>query len=283
MRWGCLGIMEYKGVVLITGASSGIGECLADTLANEGYRVVATMRKPIHNTDSQSKIIKRLDVNQPASINQCIEEVIRTYGRIDILINNAGYAEGSYVEEANIESWQAQLETNLFGSIRVTQAVLPFMRKQKSGTIIFLGSISGRYAFPGFAPYATSKFALEALAESLRHEVKPFNIHSVIVELGAIKTAIWNKGLAAQVKQQQPQIQSPYREEQAKLRHFVQKSAEHAESPERVAQLILKIIRKKRPKLRYALGLRLKLLFLAKTILPWAWIEKMIARSLHKG
>lgn len=272
--------IHTKPVILITGASSGIGECLATSLADEGYLVVATMRQLKHIKTIDNLVVKTLDVQHVQQIEQCVAEVIQEYGRIDVLINNAGYAAGEFVEEADLDAWQEQMDTNLFGSIRVTQAVLPHMRRARSGKILFVGSISGRYAFPGFAPYASTKFALEALAESLRHEVKPYNIYSVIIELGAIKTAIWEKGLEQAKDKERPN--SPYAEAAKGLQRYVNSSAKQAESPLKVAALVHKIIQKERPGLRYALGFKLKLLLLAKFLLPWRWLEVIIAKSLKE-
>ncbi|WWM62973.1 SDR family oxidoreductase [Paenibacillus tundrae] len=273
-------------VVLITGTSSGFGMLTAISLAKRGYLVVATMRDLSRKEalvrlaaeagiSDQIRYI-RLDVTDPHSIMEGIEEILRHDHRIDMLVNNAGFAVGGFIEEVPMADWRRQMETNLFGLIEVTRAVLPVMRKQQSGLIINLSSVSGLSGFPGYAPYATSKFAVEGFTESLRHEMAPFGIKAVLIEPGAYRTPIWNKGLG-EIRQRE---QSPYNKQLDAVLRYSRRTGETAPDPQEVADLIVRIGQMRSPRLRYALGKGSRLLIIGKALLPWKWFEWIIARGL---
>ena len=273
-------------VALITGTSSGFGMLTAISLAKRGYLVVATMRdlsrkEAIMRLAAEAGITDqlryiRLDVTDPDSVTDAMDEILRQYGRIDMLVNNAGFAVGGFIEEVPMADWRRQIETNLFGLIEVTRAVLPVMRKQRSGFIINISSVSGLSGFPGYAPYATSKFAVEGFTESLRHEMSPFGIKAVLVEPGAYRTPIWNKGIG-EIRQQE---QSPYSKQLKAVLRYSRRTGETAPDPQEVADLIARIGRMRSPRLRYALGKGSRLLIIGKALLPWKWFEWIIARGL---
>ncbi|MEW4371334.1 SDR family oxidoreductase [Paenibacillus kandeliae] len=282
--------IDGKQIVLITGSSSGFGLLTAITLARQGWQVIATMRdvsrrdeldRQAEEAGVQGNIhCLRLDVTEPESIGEVLSIVMKQYGRLDVLINNAGYAVGGFIEHVPMDVWRAQLETNVFGLIAVTREVLPIMRKQRSGQIINISSISGIAAFPGYAPYATSKFAIEGFSESLRHEMAAFGVHVVLVEPGAYQTAIWSKGLD-DIHTGATGEPSPYERQLDKILDYSRHSAEHAPHPQQVADVIARIVRKRRPRLRYPIGRGSGLLVWARRLLPAGLLEYIIQRVLR--
>ncbi|PAD31748.1 SDR family oxidoreductase [Paenibacillus sp. 7523-1] len=277
---------ETAPVALITGTSSGFGMLTAITLAKQGYRVAATMRDLSRNEQlvqlaEQAGIADRLhymclDVTDSDSVQAAVAAVLQMYGRIDMLVNNAGFAIGGFIEEVTMDDWRRQMETNLFGLIAVTRAVLPVMREQKRGLIINLSSVSGLSGFPGYAPYAASKFAVEGFTESLRHEMASFGVRVVLVEPGAYRTPIWNKGLGEIHRDDN----SPYKEKLDAVLRYSAHAGQTAPDPQEVADLIARIARMRAPRLRYALGKGSRVLIVGKTLLPWKWLEWIIARAL---
>lgn len=274
-------------VALITGTSSGFGLLTALELAKQGYKVIATMRdlrrkSELEKQAEQAGLLQQihfmtLDVTDSDSISTVIASVSDTYGGIDILVNNAGFAVGGFIEEISMEEWHRQMDTNFFGLVAVTKAVLPVMRVQESGTIINVSSISGLSGFPGFAPYASSKFAVEGFSESLRHEMSPYGIRVVLIEPGSFRTPIWGKGM----EQLQSHDDSPYKERLNAVLRYSKHTAETAPDPVLVAKLIGRITQMKSPRLRYAIGKGTQILILGKTLLPWKWLERIIAKELR--
>ncbi|WP_433583360.1 SDR family oxidoreductase [Paenibacillus amylolyticus] len=273
-------------VALITGTSSGFGMLTAITLAKQGYRVVATMRdlsrrEELVKLAEQAGVAERmqyvqLDVTDAESVDKAVGTALLNNGRIDILVNNAGFAVGGFIEEVSMEEWRRQMDTNLFGLIAVTRAVLPVMREQKQGLIVNLSSVSGLSGFPGYAPYAASKFAVEGFTESLRHEMSSFGVRVVLVEPGAYRTPIWNKGLGEIHRSED----SPYKHKLDAVLRYSQHASETAPDPQEVADLIGRIARMRAPRLRYALGKGSRVLIIGKAVLPWKWLEWIIARGL---
>ncbi len=182
--------------VLITGTSKGIGFETALSFARAGYKVFATMRNLEAATtlkqhiadESLPIVIYKMDVDSDESVKHCIETIIKEHGTIDVLVNNAGIERHGSVEELPMADFKAIMETNYFGAIRCIQAVLPQMRENKNGCIINVGSVSGKIACTPLSAYSASKFALEALTESLAQEVKPFNIRVSLIQAGIIDT-----------------------------------------------------------------------------------------------
>src|SRR4051812_28172707 len=193
-------------VILITGSSSGFGYDAAVRLARRGHRVLATMRAPRGRNDAAREALEAiaaadriqievldLDVTDEASVQAAVDAAAHRAGRIDVVVNNAGYAGLGITEAYTTEQFQQMLDVNVFGVVRVNRAVLPVMRRQRSGLLVHISSGAGRIALATMAPYCASKFALEAIADAYRYELVPFGIDSVLVEPGIYKTAIFDK------------------------------------------------------------------------------------------
>ncbi len=272
-------------VAFVTGTSSGFGLLTSVALAKEGYRVIASMRNlekrsRLENAANKAGVAERmeiveLDVTDFPKIDLVITEVLSRYGKIDLLINNAGFAQGGAIEELSIEDWKRQFETNFFGVVAVTKAVLPSMRERRSGTIVNISSISGQFGLPGIAPYASSKFAVEGFSEALRLEMLPFGIKVIMVEPGVFKTDIWEKGLEAA----KSDADSPYAELERKMLKIVNKMVEVGGDPAEVVTTILNAIKSPYPDLHYPVGKGVKTQMRLKKLLPWKWIEKNMARQ----
>ncbi|EID44470.1 oxidoreductase [Parageobacillus thermoglucosidasius] len=276
-------------IAFVTGASSGFGLLTSVALAGEGYRVLASMRNLINKGRLEAAAkeagvadrieIVQLDVTDFSAAETVIQDVIRRYGQIDLLVNNAGYAAGSFTEEVAIEEWQRQFETNFFGLVAVTKAVLPSMRERRSGKIVNISSISGRIGFPSMGPYVASKFAVEGFSESLRLEMLPYGVHVVLIEPGSYKTDIWSKGLGAVTIHPN----SPYVKEMKAILKYVNKIADAAPAPDEVIRQIVQVAKSPSPKLRYPVGKGVKLGIILKNILPWKWWERIVTKRLWKG
>jgi len=197
-------MVNSKQVVLITGSSTGFGRLFADTLAHEGHIVFATMRDPggrnaknaaeirtLAEKDSLPIYVLELDVTDDASVERAVDAAIAKAGRIDAAINNAGYAVSGLAEAITTEQAQRLMDTNFLGAVRVNRAVLPHMRRQRSGVLIHISSGAGRITAPSMGFYCASKFALEALAESYSYELASQGIESVIVEPGPYETSVF--------------------------------------------------------------------------------------------
>ncbi|EEK73045.1 Uncharacterized oxidoreductase yusZ [Bacillus mycoides] len=278
-----------KKIAIITGASSGFGLLTALELAKKDYFVIATMRnleKQIDLISQATKLdlqqnikVQQLDVTDQGSIHN-FQLFLNEINRIDILINNAGYANGGFIEEIPVEDYRKQFETNLFGAISITQLVLPYMRKQKSGKIINISSISGKVGFPGLSPYVSSKYALEGWSESLRLEVKPFGIDVALLEPGSYNTNIWEVG--KQLAENQSDTTSPYKEYMDKIQKHINNGNDTLGNPMDVANKIVEIAEARRTTLRYPIGKGVKFMIFAKKVLPWRLWEFLVLRSFKK-
>lgn len=281
--------MTMKTAV-VTGSSSGFGFLTALELAKEGYTVLATMRnltkgnallkQAEDNALEGSIILQELDVTSEGSISK-LKDVLLEIGRVDVLVNNAGFAGAGFIEEIPISEYKAQFDTNVFGMISVTQAVLPLMRKQKSGTIINMSSISGRMGFPGLSPYAASKYAVEGWSECLRLEMNPFGVKVVLLEPGSFQTNIWSSGKQVTEMSQRPD--SPYADEMKKLEAYTEKSTETYGDPLEIAKSIAAIVRKKTPRFRYPIGKGVKLTIWLKDRVSWKLWETIVKKMLNKA
>jgi NAD(P)-dependent dehydrogenase (short-subunit alcohol dehydrogenase family) len=255
--------MKAESVALVTGSSSGIGFETALHLARNGYKTYASMRnleksKDITQVATREKLpveVVQLDVDEDSSVKQAVDKIVATEDqRIDVLVNNAGYGLFGALEDLSIAEMKAQFETNFFGVIRVTQQVIPVMRKQKSGTIVNISSVGGRIGIPGLSAYHSTKFALEGLSESISYELEPFGIKVVLIEPGFIRTNIMNSSIIAKKAQDQ---KSPYFSLTQQLERsfkaaMVNTSA--SSTPEVVAKVVVQAITSESPKLRYAVG-----------------------------
>jgi NADP-dependent 3-hydroxy acid dehydrogenase YdfG len=237
-------------VILITGCSSGIGKNLAEQLTTSGYTVVATARhlESIENLNSTLKL--PLDVTNIESITDAVNKVIYHFGRIDILINNAGYAARSVIEDVSDDQIEQMFNVNVYGVIRMIRAVVPHMRKEKSGRIINIGSIAGKMVLPVSGAYCASKFALEALNDALRLELMAFGISVVLVEPGNIQTNFMNT-----VQNTSEKIisnpHSVYHELYQNYERFNNKSRYNNPGPEVVSMVVQKALEASKPKARY--------------------------------
>jgi NAD(P)-dependent dehydrogenase (short-subunit alcohol dehydrogenase family) len=287
---GGTNLKDAKGkTVMITGTSSGFGRLSAIALAQEGHKVIATMR----GTQKKEELLAtarsigdgveievvELDVTDFTQVNHVIEGVLSRFGKIDVLVNNAGYAAGGFIEEVPMQVWKEQFETNFFGVVALTRAVLPHMRERASGTIINVSSISGRVGFPGLGPYVSSKHAVEGFSESLRLEMLPYGVHVVLVEPASYKTGIWSKGLAGALVQED----SPYVKEMNRMVHGVQRISNSASDPQEVVDLLKAIVSMKSPGLRYPIGKGVRRMLSLKSLLPWKWIETILVKRFQRS
>jgi NAD(P)-dependent dehydrogenase (short-subunit alcohol dehydrogenase family) len=251
--------MNDQKVAIVTGSSSGIGLESALLLARNGYNTYATMRSPEKDTSIKTAVQKeglpiravQLDVTDDSSVKNAVDHIISEAGRIDVLVNNAGYGLGGAFEDLSMEEIKSQYETNLFGLIRVTQAVLPTMRKQRSGRILNLSSGAGIFGYPGGSAYVSTKFAVEGLSESIAYELEPFGIKVILIEPGFIRTNFANVMVVAK-KAQDPA--SPYSELMQKIMASASELAKNASDAELVANVILDAASNPNPRLRYLVG-----------------------------
>ena len=253
-------VTSKNKVALVTGSSSGIGFATAIMLARAGIHTYASIRNPkksksIMESASAENLplqIVQLDVNDKKSVKEAVTKIVTEKNRIDVLVNNAGYGLFGSLEDISIDEMKAQFETNFFGVIRLTQLVLPIMRKQKSGTIVNVSSVGGRIAIPVLSAYHSTKFALEGLSESMSYELAPFGIRVVIIEPGVIRTNIMNSRIIAK-KAQDPK--SPYFSLIQKVDNNFKLMMENESSPpEEVAKTILGAVTSDNPQLRYTVG-----------------------------
>lgn len=270
---------------IVTGSSSGFGLLSCIELAKSGFTVIATMRDVSkanvllelakEKELDQSLHIHPLDVTFPDSIHE-FGKILEGYDQIEVLVNNAGFAVGGFSEELTIDDYRRQFETNLFGVIAVTNAVLPFMRAKGRGRIINIGSISGKVGFPGLSAYTASKHALEGYSESLRLELKPFGIDVSCVEPGSYQTNIWTSVDLIEMNND-----SPYLSYMKGIMKELESGKAGYGNPAEVAQLVARIASHPgTPKLRYPVGKGVKMNIMLKNILPWKWLESMIMKRL---
>lgn len=278
---------EQGKVAIVTGSSSGIGYATSLLLARNRFHTYATMRNIEKSADIQEIANKerlplqviQLDVNDDASIRNSIKRIERENERIDVLINNAGYGLVGAFEDLSVEEIKSQFETNFFGVIRLTQQVLPIMRKQKSGTIVNVSSGAGRIGFPGMSAYVSSKFALEGLSESMSYELEPFGIKVVIIEPGVIRTNFKKNSVMSEKSLDNSSI-SPYSSIIQKIDSSISSIIEHATPPEDVAKAILHAITSNNPELRYLVGNDMIMMAETKKSMSDEDFRKMMMQSI---
>ena len=279
--------VQQNKVAIITGSSSGIGHATALLLARNRFHTYATMRN-IKNSGDILEIANRerlplqviqLDVNDDTSIKNSIEKVISERERIDVLVNNAGYGLVGAFEDLSIEEIKSQFETNFFGVIRLTQQVLPIMRKQKLGVIVNVSSGAGRIGFPGMSAYVSSKFALEGLSESMSYELEPLGIKIVIIEPGVIRTN-FKKNAVMSKKSLDDSYISPYSSIIQKMDASITSIIEHATPPEQVAKVILHAVTYNNPELRFPVGNDIIMMLETKKSMSDEDFRKMMMQSI---
>jgi NADP-dependent 3-hydroxy acid dehydrogenase YdfG len=234
--------------VLITGASSGIGEVTAKYFLEKGWNVAATMRSPIDTSNwpmAKNVICPRLDVTLPETIESAVRQTVERFGRIDVLVNNAGYALMGPIEGVTPAQLERQFQTNVFGLMSTIQTVLPIMRQQGSGTIINVASMGGRLAFPLTSAYHATKWAVEGLSESIRYELHQFNIQVKIIEPGGIKTNFIKHGSAWA-------SHPDYTDLAERMRRFSEGVNDSLPGPEGVAKDIYRAATDRSGRLRYS-------------------------------
>ncbi|MEK6596632.1 MAG: SDR family NAD(P)-dependent oxidoreductase [Pseudomonadota bacterium] len=265
-------------IALVTGASSGIGRATAELLAKNGFYVFAVARRKDRLEQIRSDNIEPipLDVTDAGAITAAIEHIVTTKGRIDVLINNAGFGQLGAVECVSMEAAHHQFEVNVFGYARFMQAVLPYMREQKSGRIVNISSILGKIALPGFGWYAASKHAVEALSESLRGEAKAFGIDVTVIAPGLIRTEFAAKQFELLKTVEHPLA---YQKIIRGLHHLLAGEPE-APDPEIIARAVVKAVTKPVPPVRHALPWDSKTAVIARWLLgarffAWAIRQQM--------
>ena len=286
--------MKAQSVALVTGSSSGIGFETSLLLARNGYHTYASMRnlgksKTITEISNREKLplsVIQLDVDDDKSVKDAIYRIENEQGRIDVVVNNAGYLLIGSLEELSIEQFKEQFETNFFGAIRVIREVLPIMRRQRVGTIVNISSLAGRVGLPLNSPYVSSKFALEGLSESMAYEIEQFGIKVVLIEPGYIKTNVANSfktGKNVVVTAANKKNNSPYAEFIQNRIAALGPSVEAGLDPIEVAKVILKAATSENPYLQYLVGEgAIKLMDIRKNTSDENFRRLMMESVLHK-
>ncbi|ANE46656.1 short-chain dehydrogenase [Paenibacillus swuensis] len=270
-----------RKTILITGASAGIGKATMDHFVRNNWNVAATMRNPENSGLNESASLKlyTLDVTNEESVKDALAGAIRDFGRIDAVLNNAGYGAVGVFEASTPEQIRRQYETNVFGTMSVIQAILPHFREHRAGTIINVTSVGGKVTFPLYSLYHGSKWALEGFSESLHYELKPLGINVKIIEPGVIKTDFYsrsqdfinNEALA----EYQPYVKA--------VSAVMQQSGANGVRPEVVAEMIFKAATDGSARLRYAVGSPAPWLLPLRKFLPEKWFFAIVRASVEKG
>jgi len=247
--------MANTKVWLITGSSTGFGRSLTEAVLKHGYRVIATARKPEQLSDlieqypDTAKAV-RLDVTNPQEVRDAVKAALEAFGRIDVLVNNAGYGAVGAIEEVSDEAIRRQFETNVFGALNLTRAVLPTLRQQRSGHILNLSSVGGFVSFGATGVYCATKFALEAVSEALAKEVASLGIKVTIIEPGAFRTDFNGRSLVAP----EDLIEDYAPVSGAFLQWLEQMDGKQPGDPAKAAEAMIQVVESDNPPLRLALG-----------------------------
>ena len=278
---------DRQKVAIVTGSSSGIGYATSLMLARKGFYTYASARninksaslESIANAESLPLKLIQLDVTDDSSVKDALEKVVLEKGRIDVLVNNAGYGLFGAFEDLSLDEIKAQFETNFFGVIRVTQHVLPIMRTPQNGggVIVNVSSINGLIAFPVISAYVGTKFAIEGLSESIAYELEPFGIKVILIEPGPIGSNFM-KGSVLPKRALNPQ--SPYSELVQKFSVKTRSQHENATQPEEVAKTIVQAISTEKPEFRYVVGIDAVGLLEARKTMPYSEFQKMIIQNI---
>jgi short-subunit dehydrogenase len=278
-------ILNMTKIAVVTGSSSGIGYETSLLLARNQYTTYASMRN-MKKSDELLKIASKenirlkviqLDVNDDRSVSSAIDSIVKENGRIDVLVNNAGFDLFGSLEELTIEEIKGQFETNFFGAARVSKSVIPTMRKQGSGIIINVSSIGGRIGLvPCNTMYHASKFALEGFTESLRHELTEFNIDVILIEPGAIRS---NFAENIRTAKNYDSNNSPYAKTIQKVFEGFEPMLANASAPKEVAQVILNAANSSSPNIRYTVGKDAESILKARAELSDRELEKWVRES----
>jgi short-subunit dehydrogenase len=277
---------QYGNVVLVTGASSGIGKAIAEYLAQKGYKVYGTSRKPQNAAEMGSgggsgiPVVNfvRMDVCNEESVKSAVDEIIRREGELGIVINNAGIGIAGSVEDTSPEEALLQFDTNFFGVHRVIRQVLTIMRRQKKGLIVNISSVGALFPIPYQAMYVASKAAVEAMSGSLRNELRPFGIKVTVVEPGDVRTGFTKNRMFVKESGEN----SAYAEYCKKSVAVMEKDELNGPDPIVVARAVGKIIERKNPPVCVAVGMRYKLLTFMKRLVPKVF-ESFVVSKMYGG
>jgi NADP-dependent 3-hydroxy acid dehydrogenase YdfG len=264
--------------ILITGASSGIGKETAILFAKNGWKVAATMRKLEHLSlfaDFKNITTYILDVKDKESIKSCIKQVIHDFGKIDVIVNNAGIYTTNPLELTSDEIIDNVVETNIKGFLYTTKTILDHFRENKSGIIVNISSIAGRVTFPFQSIYHTSKWAIEGFSESLYYELKPLNIKVKIVEPGMVKTNIYNSVFDFPFEQ----YPVGYQENFKKWHRYLMKNFKNGYIPELDAKIIYKAVNSNSSRLRYTSDFTTRAVFFLHSLLPLSVFQNIINKQ----
>jgi NAD(P)-dependent dehydrogenase (short-subunit alcohol dehydrogenase family) len=284
------GMVTGPGVAVITGSSSGFGMLSAVELARKGFRVYATMRNPakrdkLDQATAQAGVsveVLPLDVTSDGSVGAAFERIQAEAGRVDVLVSNAGYGVGGFVEDTSVEQFREQFETNFFGGVRVVKAALPGMRERRSGRIILMSSIGVFNSVPGLSAYNASKAALEAFGEALRYEAIQDGVFVSLIEPGTYATDIFFDN--AQYAEGMRDSSSPHYERSRRMERFAMKQVERRRKadPAEVARAVARAATVRRPKLRYLVGTDARLLKPIRAVTP-VRVTEAVARRILGG
>jgi NAD(P)-dependent dehydrogenase (short-subunit alcohol dehydrogenase family) len=275
-----------RGAVLVTGASSGIGLETAVHLADRGFQVFASMRDLSRRGKLDKRAAERnvhlevleLDVTDQSSIHRSVRHIVEKHGGIYGVVNNAGINVAGFFEDLSDEEFRQVLEVNVFGTMAVTRAVLPYLRKARTGRVIIVGSIGGKIASPAAAAYCASKFALEGFSEALAQEMSALGAHVSLLEPGAVKTELFGRNRRRAARSLDPQ--GPYYQWTERLEELL---AQLSESPATTLQEVARVVERaliaRRPRIRYVVGRRPKLLLTLRRYLPGEMFERIWARE----
>lgn len=266
--------------VLITGASTGIGRATAQLFQQQGWNVVATMRSPEKSpelSDLPNVLCLPLDVTKSDTIQAAIDRAISEFGTIDVLINNAGYALIGAFEACDMADIRGQFETNVFGLMEVTRAILPHFRLRQQGILVNVASIGGRIAFPIYSPYHATKWAVDGFSESLQYELRQFNIKVKIIEPGAIKTDFYSRSISVA----QRAGLTVYNDYIQKTLPKMNRAGENGSPPELTAKVIYQAATDGSWKLRYPAGGNASFILGLRKLLPDAWFTALMRRGIE--
>lgn len=281
--------MVEPKIVLVTGASSGIGQAAARLLAERGHQVIVTARRrelldSLRETLPGASVdVVVMDVTNPVSVHNAkveVDEITNGYG-VDVLVNNAGFVQAGPIEEVSDTELHAQFETNIFGLLRVIRTWLPAMRARRGGRIVNVSSVAGRIAVPCLGIYDSTKFCLEGLSDSLRLELKAYDIDVVLVEPGAIRTELSELEQRSLALKNTPE--SAYRAHLEAVMKWQQTNHSRAPGPEVAARAIARATEARRPKARYVAPPRYAVLIGLRMLLPTAWSDAIIRRVVGIG
>jgi NAD(P)-dependent dehydrogenase (short-subunit alcohol dehydrogenase family) len=278
--------MPTERTALITGSCSGFGLLTTVTLAQRGWRVLATMRDLTHRDRIEEAAraagvldrieIHALDVTNSDQIDALATLIAARKNQLDAIVNNAGFALAGFADDVSDAELRLQFGTNFFGAVAVTRAFLPRLRRQRSGHIVMVSSISGRIGFPGVSSYCASKFALEGWSETLRMELQPLGIQVVLIEPGAYETDIWTRNTIVAAGMLSPE--SPNAARIPKWRSHT-KPRKPRGNPQVVADGIADILERPKPKLRYVFGSDARIAVRARRLIPWRILERILIKA----